>query len=604
MSSAGTPPLLALSNALLSFGGRPLFVGLDFALAVGERACLVGRNGAGKTTILKLLAGAYELDAGERFLQPGTRIGYLPQQIEAGDESIADYVAGGVPDGEHYRALAEIDRQGLDPEARMRSLSGGELRRAGLARAFAAQPQILLLDEPTNHLDLPAIEGLETRLLGWRGALLLVSHDRAFLRRVSNRCFWLVDGKLRRLEAGYESFDSYAAEVAEAEAKRAEQLETRLKIETHWFQRSITAQRTRDEGRAARLQALRAERRELIAGAARRMEVAATEATSGGKLVIEATHITKLFGERVVIGDFSTRIQRGDHVGIMGPNGAGKTTLVKLLIGVLAPDGGKVRHGARLALGVFDQERASLEPEKSLWDTLTPSGGDSVMVGGKQIHVVAYLRQFLFSDAQATAKVSTLSGGERNRLLLARVLAQPSNVLVLDEPTNDLDMDTLDVLIEALDAYAGTLILVSHDRDFLDRLVTSVIVVEGDGRTTEYAGGYSDMLRQRGTGLPPRVVAKSARELATARIAAAPAPRAANKLSFREQTELSELPAKLERLAAARAALERALADPALARRDAKGFADTAAKHAEVLRAIAAAEERWLTLAARAEGVT
>ena len=487
----------------------------DVTLAIqGGVTGLLGLNGAGKSTLLKLLAGAIEPDSGERFLQPGATVAYLPQDpTPPPGQSVADYVAAGLEEtlGEEitarHRVEAVLARVDLAGDRALGALSGGEGRRAALARALVGEPDVLLLDEPTNHLGLPTIEWLEEELLRFKGALLIISHDRAFLNRLSSVTLWLDRGRLRRLDKGFAHFEDWAEEERARDAEARHKLDRKIVREERWEQRGVTARRRRNEGRLARLNELRRARAEWL----RQPGTAKLSAATTGKrsnLVIEAEHLEKSYptpegGTRKVLRDFSTRIRRGDRIGIIGPNGAGKTTLVRLLIGKLAPDAGKLRLAAGVTPLYFDQRRESLDPEATLWRTLVPGGGDSLMVHGRQRHVVAYLRDFLFDEGQARQPVKSLSGGERNRLLLARLFAQPGDLIVLDEPTNDLDMETLDLLVEVLDAYAGTLILVSHDRDFLDRLATGTFALEGDGRAVEYAGGYSDYLAQRGCAARP-----------------------------------------------------------------------------------------------------
>ncbi|MEE9209517.1 MAG: ABC-F family ATP-binding cassette domain-containing protein, partial [Kiloniellales bacterium] len=504
------PPsaLVALNAATIAFGGVPLFEGLSIGLPRGERACLIGRNASGKSTLLKLLTGQIDPDAGERFLQPGTRVAYLAQDpMLPAEETVAGFVAAGLRETRgqdapaRHRVAAVLARVGLDAARPLGTLSGGEGRRAALARTLVGDPDVLLLDEPTNHLDLPTIEWLEAELLRFTGALLIVSHDRAFLNRLSSATLWLDRGRLRRLDKGFGHFEAWAEDVEAREDEVRHKLERRIVREERWLRRSITARRRRNQGRLARLEALRRQRAEWL----RRPAPAQLAAAASGRrsdLVLEATHMAKAFTgaegeERVVLSDFSTRIRRGERIGIIGPNGAGKTTLVRLLIGDLAPDRGRLRLGVKVTPRYFDQRRESLDPEATLWKTLVPGGGDTLVVRGRQRHVVSYLRDFLFDKGQARQPVKSLSGGERNRLLLARLFVRPSDLLALDEPTNDLDLETLDLLVEALDDYSGTLILVSHDRDFLDRLATGIIALEGDGRALEYAGGFSDYQAQR-----------------------------------------------------------------------------------------------------------
>ncbi|HZT21136.1 MAG TPA: ATP-binding cassette domain-containing protein, partial [Dongiaceae bacterium] len=433
-----SPPIAALGGARIGFGGPPLFEDISFGVGRGERVALVGANGSGKSTILRLLAGSIELDGGRRFAQPGLRIGLLAQEPDfQAFADVAGFIGGdGAP---AHRVAALLDRLGLDGARDPAGLSGGESRRAALARALAGEPDLLLLDEPTNHLDLPTIEWLEEMLLAFQGALLFVSHDRALLRKLATRVLWLDRGRLHELDSGFERFESWSNELIEREEREARRLEKRIAAETYWYQRGITARRSRNEGRRRRLQALRAERARRIPPPGR-AALAAEAAPAGGQLVIEAAGLRKSFGERVLLRDFSTRILRGDRIGIIGPNGAGKTTLLKLLLGEIPPESGMLRHGTNLLPAYFDQKRLPLVEDATLWETLAPGGGDSIMVRGQQKHIVAYLREFLFDERQALMPVSRLSGGERARLLLARLFAQPSNLLVMDEPTNDLDL--------------------------------------------------------------------------------------------------------------------------------------------------------------------
>jgi ABC transport system ATP-binding/permease protein len=593
------PAKVALTGARLTFGGRPLVEHADLALDRNDRACLVGRNGAGKSSLLRALSGEIDLDGGSRFVQPGTRIAYLPQEPRAAaGETVHHHVAGGLgaEASETHRVTALLDRLALDPSRLVSELSGGEARRADLARALVADPDILLLDEPTNHLDLQTVEWLEQELSELSAGILIISHDRAFLNKLTRRTYWLDRGRLQMLERGFSDFEGWAEEILEQGAVAAYRLDKRIESETRWYNRGITARRKRNEGRRRALEALRQQRKQRLKPQGR-AKVAATVSEPSGRLVIEATGIAKSFpspeGERCILRDFSTRILRGDRVGIIGANGSGKTTLLKILIGEMAPEAGAIRFGTNLQTLFFDQTRESLDPDTTLWRTLAPDG-DSVLVNGVQRHVVAYLRDFLFEERQALQPVKSLSGGERSRLLLARLFTRPSNLLVLDEPTNDLDLDTLDLLEEVLADYEGTLLLVSHDRDFLDRLVTSVIALEGDGRAMEYVGGYSDYLRQRPT--PESSVQKKA-------------PRAERvernirreRLSWGEQRELEALPQRLEKLSWEIAELERRLGDAGFYARDPKAFAIATQRLEQAARERATAEERWLELEEKRE---
>ncbi len=589
------PPLLALRGAQVGFGGAPLFSDIDVEVGKGDRVCLVGRNGGGKSTLLKALAGLVEIDTGERFRQPGTTVTYLPQEtMFAPGESVAEHVAA---DGaEPHRAAAVIDRLDLEPQRIAVDLSGGEARRVSLARALATEPDILLLDEPTNHLDLPTIEWLEGELARFQGGLLLISHDRAFLTKLTKVTFWLDRGMLRRLEDGYGAFEAWADRVFDEEEQERSRVEQHLKAEARYLHRGVTARRRRNQRRLRKLATLREARAALVRDN-RKAALSAANAPGSGRIMIDADGISKRFGELAIVDGFSTRILRGDRIGIVGRNGAGKTTLLRMLIGDLAPDGGTVRFGSRLEIMHFDQRRADLDPAKSLWDTLCPEGGDSVVAQGRQRHVVSYLKNFLFDESQARSPVSTLSGGERNRLALAKSLTKPCNLMVLDEPTNDLDMDTLDLLEDMLSAYDGTLLLVSHDRDFLDRLVTGVIAVEGDGEVGEYVGGYEDYNKQR-----PRPADRVQSVKATKPQPRKAAARAA-RLSYHEKSDLEQLPVKIANLTEEIATLEAHLSDPDLLRTDRAGFERAAARLETAKREKDDAEERWLEIEIKREAL-
>jgi ATP-binding cassette subfamily F protein uup len=592
-------PVIALKDVRLADGPRMLFDGVDLGLEPGVRACLVGRNGAGKSTLLRILAGQIEPDGGDRFLRPGTRVVLLAQEPAIAGENLRAFVmAGGVEAHEAEAALQTFD---LDAERATTGLSGGEARRAALARALAERPDVLLLDEPTNHLDIFAIEILEAELRASRVALLTVSHDRAFLERTTQRCFWLEDRRIWRLDKGFSAFQPWADKIAADQAETLRRLNKAIERETYWFYRSITAQRTRNEGRARELSAMRQKRAELLRDQARPLAIGAAEGAASGQRVVEARGIAKGFGERSLIKSFSTRIQRRDRVAIVGPNGAGKTTLVKLLLGELEPDAGSVKLGSNLQIAYVDQARADLKADVTLWDALAPAGGDQVMVQGRPRHIAAYARDFMFQDSQLRQPVSTLSGGERNRLLLARALAQPANLLVLDEPTNDLDMDTLDLLEDVLSDYDGTLILVSHDRDFIDRLATSTIALDGQGRVVETPGGWSDFVRQN-PGFFDRGETPPAKAVAAAPAPAA-APKRAAKLTYKDQRRLEALEALTPKLAEDIKAGEKRLEDPTLYARDPAGF-DRLMKSLDALRAeLSAAEAEWLDLEEKREAL-
>ncbi|KAF0224218.1 MAG: ATP-binding cassette subfamily F [Rhodospirillaceae bacterium] len=590
-----SPPLLSLRDVRLTFGGNPLFEGVTTWVGKGDKTVLVGRNGSGKSTLLKVFAGEILADSGERFVQPGARISYLHQDPVIETATLAEFVAQGLAADEHdqtWRVDAMMESLGVDGSRDPANLSGGEGRRAALARALVGNPDALLLDEPTNHLDLPTILWLEQWLKDYPGALVMISHDRRFLESVSRQTLWLERGVVRRAEFGFAGFGQWQEDTYAAEEAELDRMNNNLRQELHWLSRGVTARRKRNMGRLRALQGLRKERSTRLSSKMDNDRRVAMEADAGeisGRLVIEATDLVKKFDGKVVADGFSTRIMRGDRVGLIGPNGAGKTTLLRMLTGDLAPDGGEVKLGTNLEPAYFDQRRDRLDPDLTVWDTLTDGRGDNVWVRGAPRHVVGYMRDFLFSDNQARTPVRALSGGERNRLLLAKLLAKSSNLLILDEPTNDLDMDTLDLLEEMLADYQGTLLVVSHDRDFLDRLVTSVIAVEGDGDITEYVGGYSDYLAQK----PQAKAVEAAKPAAKAETAK---PKSPGKLSYKDQRELDDLPVRLDKLHAEIATLETDLADPNLYARDPARF-DKTAKRVDVARAeLETAEERWLEL--------
>ena len=593
------PPLLLLTDIRHGFGSTRLLEGASLSVAPGERLALVGRNGSGKSTLLKVAAGSIEAEGGTRFVQPGATMRYLEQEPDlSAFPTVLAYVEAGLgPSDDPYRARYLLEQLGMTGAEKPAALSGGETRRAALARALAPAPDILLLDEPTNHLDLPAIEWLESELASLDSALVLISHDRRFLERLSRAMVWLDRGTTRRLERGFAHFEEWRDQVLEDEEREAHKLARKIVREEHWLRYGVTARRKRNVRRLENLHTLRAKRRERVT-APGRVTMAAAEAAGSGNLVIAAEGVSKAFGERFVVRDFSTRVIRGDRIGIVGPNGAGKTTLLNMLTGVLAPDAGEIRLGTALEMVGLDQRRASLDPSVTLSEALTEGRGDQVHVNGQPRHVIGYMKDFLFTPEQARTPLSALSGGERGRLMLARAFAKPSNLLVLDEPTNDLDLETLDLLQELVADYAGTVILVSHDRDFLDRTVTSVIAWEGEGRWQEYAGGYSDMVAQRGHGVKARAAEAAAKPVAPK---ADPAPRAAppqkrKGLNAKEQHELKTLPAQMDKLTAEIGTLEAKVADTAFYARDPAGFAKATETLATAQAALAAAEERWLEL--------
>ena len=593
------PPLLYLRDIELTLGGKPLLEGAELAVSPGDRLALVGRNGSGKSTLLKIAAGLLEFDKGERFFQPDATVRYLPQEPDlSGFATVLAYVEAGLgPGDDDYRARYLLEQLGMTGEENPKNLSGGEARRAAIARTLAPEPDILLLDEPTNHLDLPAIEWLEGEIASMRSAVVLISHDRRFLQGLSRATVWLDRGRARRLERGFGQFEAWRDEVLEQEERDAHKLERRIVNEEHWVRYGVTGRRKRNVGRMARLAQMRAEVRD-----ARRVQgdvkISVAEGKVSGKLVVEAKRATKAYGDRAIVDDFSIRVSRGDRVGVVGPNGAGKTTLINLLTGTLEPDSGSVRLGASLEVASLDQRRAALRPEMTLKDALTGGGGDWVDINGERKHVVGYMRDFLFAPEQARTPVEKLSGGERARLMLARALSLPSNLLVLDEPTNDLDLETLDLLEEMIGDYPGTVLVVSHDRDFLDRVATSVVVAEGGGLWREYAGGYTDMVAQRGFGVggAPAPEAERQGRAKPKSLASTSGGEAKRKLSFKQKQALETLPARIETLRSAQAKLRDFLADPDLYARDPASFQKATKTYAETETGIARLEEEWLEL--------
>jgi ABC transport system ATP-binding/permease protein len=591
-------PLLQLKDIALTFGGTPLLSGAELLVSPGERVSLVGRNGTGKSTLLKIAAGLVEPDRGSVFVQPGAVVRYLPQEPDfAGAASTLAYVESGLrPSDDRHAAGRQLEQLGLNGNEDPAKLSGGEARRASLARVLVANPDILLLDEPTNHLDLTTIEWLERDLNSRRTALVIISHDRRLLSTLSRSTVWLDRGQTRRLDRGFAHFEEWRDAVLAEEERDQHKLDRRIVAEEHWMRYGVTGRRKRNMRRVGRLQALREQRRSYRASAGNAVITAGAAAPSGAP-VIEAAAIGKSYDGRAIVRDFSIRIQRGDRIGIVGPNGSGKTTLINMLTGVLQPDQGAVRLGSTLAVATLDQHRDSLDPDVTVAQALTQDHGDTVMVNGHAKHVVSYMKDFLFASEQARTPLGKLSGGERGRLMLARALARPSNLLVLDEPTNDLDMETLDVLEEMLAEYPGTVLLISHDRDFLDRLVSGVIAPEGDGRWTEYAGGYSDMLAQRGADLTRESAKPQPRKVSKKTPAVmADTPPAKRRLLFKDKHALETLPKTIAKLQSEIDTLQLKLADPQFYARDRAAFEKATAALGELQLKIAAAEEQWLEL--------
>jgi ATP-binding cassette subfamily F protein uup len=602
-------PLIQLTDIALTFGSTSLLDGVDLAVGAGERICLVGRNGSGKSTLLRIAAGTIDSDRGTRFVQPGALVRYLPQEPDLSSyQTTLAYVEAGLgASDDPHQARYLLEQLGLNGTEDPAHLSGGEARRAALAHVLAPDPQILLLDEPTNHLDLPAIEWLEGRLAQSRAALVIISHDRRFLEKLSRTTVWLDRGQARRVDLPFSQFEDWRDQQLADEETQQHKIDRKIVAENHWVHGGVTGRRKRNVRRMAELAKLRQTRKDYRAVQGK-ATLSVAESDTSSTLVIEAKEISKSFGDQTILRDLSLRLMRGDRLGIVGPNGSGKTTLVSLLTGILPPDSGSIRLGASVEMASLDQGRESLDPAWTLSEALTRGSGDTVTIGGEKKHVIAYMRDFLFAPEQRKTPIGALSGGERGRLMLARALAKPSNLLVLDEPTNDLDLETLDVLEDTLADYKGTVLLISHDRDFLDRVVTSVIVPEGDGRWTEYPGGYKDMLAQRKAELKGRVKTSAAAAAVAASAAdakpktedaAAGTGASKRKLSFKEKHALETLPGEISALEAKQATLTRRLDEPDLYTRDRKKFSAISDELTEVQDALAAAEERWLELEMR-----
>ncbi len=594
-------PTLSYEDLGLIQGEGWLFRGLDLYIGERDRLALIGRNGAGKTTLLKCLADLIDTDEGKRTIVPGTHVVLLEQDpVMDGHATLRDWVMSGADAPEAHEADAIADQLGIDLSRPVETASGGERRRAAIARALAQNPDVLLLDEPTNHLDLGAIEWLEDWLKRFTGAFIVISHDRTFLTRLTRSCLWLDRGQLRRAEIGFGGFEAWTERVYDEEAKAAEKLDAKLKLELHWLQRGVTARRRRNQGRLAKLHEMRAQRAAML-GAAGTAKLALAKDDVRSKTVIDAEAVTRSYGERRIIRDFTLRIQRGDRIGLVGPNGAGKTTLLRLLTGELAPDSGRITIAKTLSGIIIDQQRKLMEPQKRVKDVLA-NGGDWIDVRGSKKHIKGYLKEFLFDPGLTDAPIGSLSGGERSRLLLAREFAREANLLVLDEPTNDLDLETLDLLQEVIADYEGTVLIVSHDRDFLDRTVTITLGLDGSGRVDVVAGGYEDWVRKRYQDHRPRSPAKAGVQ---AKSAAAPGPRASpgNKLTYKDQRDYDRLPGEIERLEAEVAADEAALHDADLYARDPNRFARLTERIARNRAEIEAAELRWLDVAEMAEAL-
>ncbi len=596
-------PLLQMSGISLTFGGDPVFSGLDLVVQPGDRVALVGRNGSGKSTLMKVMAGLVEADQGNIVIPPGKSVGYMEQDPGMeGFATLGDYASSGLELGELYKVERAGEGLKFDPSQPVDTASGGERRRAALAKLMAEAPDLMLLDEPTNHLDIEAIAWLERELGAARAAFVLISHDRAFLRALTRATLWIDRGAVRRQEQGFEAFETWRDKIWEEEDQQRHKLNRLIKSEARWAVEGISARRKRNQGRVRALQGLRAEKAAQIT----RQVAAAMSLEAGpksGRKVIEAKGLAKSFDDKQIVRNFDLLVQRGDRVAFVGPNGVGKTTLLKMLLGQEAPEEGTVTLGTNLEVAVFDQARAQLDPEMTLWDSLTGdpdmrvSGkADQIMVRGQPKHVVGYLKEFLFDDQQARAAVKSLSGGEKARLLLAKLMAKPSNMLVLDEPTNDLDVETLDLLQELLDDFDGTVLLTSHDRDFLDRVATTTIAMEGNGRATVYAGGWSDYIAQRGD-----VVGKEDAKTKLSKPKVKQDAKPKSGLSFSEKHQLEKLPAEISRLEAEIAKLEGLMSDPELFSREPVKFQKATEALVERQEKLSAAEDEWLTLEEKSE---
>lgn len=597
-------PLLQLSGIMLTFGGDPVFDNLDLVVHPGDRVALVGRNGSGKSTLMKVMAGLTLPDAGTRVVPPGVTVGYMEQDPDlSAYTTLGDYAAANLPEGEEYKVAMVAEGLKFNPETLVTSASGGERRRAALARLMAEAPELMLLDEPTNHLDIQAIQWLEEELKSTRTAFVLISHDRAFLKALTRATLWIDRGQVRRRESGFDGFEEWRETVWAEEDDQRHKLDRKIKAEARWAVEGISARRKRNQGRVRALADLRAER----AGQIRRQGTAALALESGttsGKRVVEAKGISKAFGDTQIVNDLDLRVLRGDRIAFVGPNGIGKTTLLKMLTGEITPDSGTITLGTNLDIAVFDQTRAQLDPNASLWDNLTndptmavSGSSDQVMVRGNPKHVVGYLKDFLFNEAQARAPVRSLSGGEKARLLLARIMAKPSNLLILDEPTNDLDVETLDLLQDILGDYDGTVLLVSHDRDFIDRVATSTVALEGQGRVGVFPGGWTDYMTQRDTEWAPEATFKAK---TTSAPSAKPESKRVDTLSFTERKRLENLPDLISKMESEISKLGELLEADDLFTKEPVKFRKASEMMAERQTQLAALETEWMTLEEKA----
>ncbi len=598
--------LISLEDISVKFGGKPLFENLRMHIIEGDKICLVGKNGAGKSTLMRLILGDLEQDGGTRFCLPNTSIGYLAQNVEFNaSDNVHQFVMSGLKaeertENKHHLADMVIEPLDLDSNTIMGTLSGGQLRRAALARSLITEPDILLLDEPTNHLDLNGIEWLEKYLANYRGALVCVSHDRAFLSAISRKVFWIDKGMIRTCPTGYKGFEDWAEQIIEQEARELQNMKKKLAAEVDWTQGGVTGRRKRNQRRLSELFKLRDKLKADKAAYNQRMQRVDADSlstTQASKIIVEFKHIDKSFtnGNKTIpiLKDFNLRIMRGDKIGILGKNGSGKSTFIKLLVGEIEPDSGRIFRGKTIDIAYFDQSRIAINPEKTLWDTLCPDGGDQVFLGGtkeRSIHVCGYLKDFMFDPKMARNRVSTLSGGQQNRLMLAKILANPGNVLILDEPTNDLDMDTLDMLQELLSEYKGTLLIVSHDRDFLDRTVTEVLAFEGDGIVEGYIGGYTDYAARKKIIAPKKSSEKKSPEKIELNITEK------KIMSGKERHELEKLPEKIVKLEAEIKILREKLLDVDFYTKNPAEFDNSSRRFALAQHELETAELRWLEL--------